>query len=185
MTGRRGMAKVGTVLVMFLLLIGGTQMVFSQEARAEGEFGNVISVNPFGLLLGVANAEYEKVWKPNMSFVGQAVFAFRSSGRWDWTLLGGGVGVKRYLNPTAPEKLWFGGNASVQYVSAEYRGDSDSSLFFGLAGLVGYKWIFGERFTVEPSLGLLISIGSLSIEGESIPISGVGGALGISLGYAF
>jgi len=185
MTGRKGMAKVGTVLVMLLLLIGGTQVVFSREARAEGEFGNVISVNPFGLLLGVANAEYEKVWKPNMSFVGQAVFAFRSSGRWDWTLLGGGVGAKRYLNPTAPEKLWLGGNASVQYVSAEYRGDSDSSLFFGLAGLVGYKWIFGERFTVEPSLGLLISIGSLSIEGESIPISGVGGTLGISLGYAF
>lgn len=185
MTGRRGMAKVGTVLVMFLLLIGGTQMVFSQEARAEGEFGNVISVNPFGLLLGVANVEYEKVWKPNMSFVGQVVFASESSGRWDWTLLGGGVGVKRYLNTTAPEKFWFGGNASVNYVSAEYRRDSDSSFFLGLAGLVGYKWIFGERFTVEPSFGLLISIGSLSIEGESIPISGLGGALGISLGYAF
>lgn len=36
MRGKRGMAKVGVILVIFLLLIGGTQMVSSQEARAEG-----------------------------------------------------------------------------------------------------------------------------------------------------
>jgi len=184
MSGKRGMAKAGAILVMFILLIGGTQMVSSQEARAEGEFGSVISVNPIGLLLGVANVEYEKVWKPNMSLVGQGLFAFRSSGHWKWSIFGGGVGIKRYLNPTAPEKLWFGGNASLQYVSAEYWGDKDSSIFFGLTGLAGYKWIFGQ-FTVEPSIGLLMSIGSLSIAGQSIPISGVGGALGLSLGYAF
>ena len=160
-------------------------MVSSQEARAEGEFGSVISVNPIGLLLGVANAEYEKVWKPNLSLVGQALFAFSSSGGWSWTLLGGGVGVKRYLNPSAPEKLWFGGNASIQYVSAKYGGERDSSIFFGATGLVGYKWVFGEGFTVEPFVGLGISIGSLSIGGESVPLAGVGPAVGISLGYAF
>jgi hypothetical protein len=184
MRWKRGMAKAGIILVVFLLLTGATQIASPQEARAQAEFGSVISINPFGLLLGVANAEYEKVWKPNMSFVGQAVFASRSSGDWDWMLLGGGVGVKRYLNSTAPEKLWFGGNASLQYVSADYGREEGSSVFLGLAGLVGYKWIFGQ-FTVEPSIGLLMSIGSLSIAGESIPITGVGGTLGISLGYAF
>ena len=54
------MAKAGTMLVIFLLVIGATQVVSSQEARAQEEFGSVISVNPIGLLLGVANAEYEK-----------------------------------------------------------------------------------------------------------------------------
>lgn len=184
MRGKRGMAKAGAMLVIFLLLIGATQMVSSQEARAEEEFGSVISVNPIGLLLGVANAEYEWVWKSNVSLVGQALFVFRRSGDWRWTLFGGGVGGKRYLNPTSPEKLWFGGNASLQYVSAEYWGDKDSGIFFGLTGLAGYKWIFGQ-FTVEPALGLTIAIGSLSILGESIPLAGVGPAVGVSLGYAF
>jgi|GEM_PF-3193221 len=185
MTGKRAMAKVGTVLMMFLLLIGGTQMVFSQEARAEGEFGSVISVNPMGLFLGGSFAEYEKVWKPNMSFVGQAHLSFRDSGRWESTVLGAGVGIKRYLNLSAPERLWFGGSASLEYHSAEYRGDEESSIFFGLRGAVGYKWIFGERFTVEPALVLAILIGSLSIEGRSYPWEGINGEVGVGVGYAF
>jgi len=51
--------------------------------------------------------------------------------------------------------------------------------------LAGGKWIFGEGFTVEPSVGLGISIGSLSILGESVPLTGVGAAVGFNLGYAF
>ncbi|TET43643.1 hypothetical protein E3J59_06055 [Candidatus Aerophobetes bacterium] len=184
MRKKRGMAKAGAILVIFLLLTGTTQIVCSQEARAEKGFGSVISVNPFGLLFGIANAEYEKVWKPNMSLIGQGLFSFRSSGNWKWSIFGGGVGIKRYLNPTAPEKLWFGGNVNLQYVSAEYWGGKDSSIFLGLTGLAGYKWIFGQ-FTVEPSVGLGISIGSLSIGGESVPLAGVGPAVGFNLGYAF
>ncbi len=184
MREKRGMAKAGAILVIFLLLIGATQILSAQEARAEEGFGSVISVNPFGLLFGIANAEYEKVWKPNMSLVGQALFSFGSSGRWEWSTFGGGVGIKRYLNPSAPEKLWFGGNASLQYISAEYWGDRGSGVFFGLMGLAGYKWIFGQ-FTVEPSFGLLISIGSLSIGGRSYPGAGMGAGVGLGLGYAF
>ncbi len=184
MRGKRRMAKAGAILVIFILLTGGIQIVSAQEARAEGEFGSVISANPIGLLFGIANAQYEKVWKSNMSLIGQALFGFRTSGRWRWSIFGGGVGIKRYLHPTAPGELWFGGNASLQYVSAEYWGDKDSSIFLGLTGLAGYKWIFGQ-FTVEPSLGLGISIGSLSIRGKSVPFAGLGAAVGFNLGYAF
>lgn len=185
MRGKRRVAKAAAILVMFLLLIGSAQMVFSEEARAEGEFGNVISVNPMGLFLGGSFAEYERVWKSNMSFVWQAHLSFRDSGRWESTVLGAAGGINRYLNPSAPERLWFGGRWSLEYHSAERGGDEDSSIFVGLRGAAGYKWIFGERFTVEPALVLAILIGSLSIEGRSYPWEGINGEVSLSVGYTF
>ena len=194
MRAKGAMAKAGTIMAIFLLLTAATQMISGQEGRAQSEFVSIISGNPIALPFSILEAEYEKVWTPNMSLVGRVAFASQTRERY-WgdcrsARFGGSVGIKRYLTPTAPEKSWYEVNVGLQYVSVECSGRyvgsvSSRGILFGITGVVGYKWVFG-RLTVEPTLGMSIS-SSLYVQrvGETFTIKGLGSGIGVRLGYIF
>jgi len=174
--------KLKMILIGFLFLI-----ISPKDGLSEGspDFKRVVSVNPLGLVLGVGNVSYEWVIKPDFSGVGNLSFSFAKSGGWNWSAFGGGGGVKKYLKPEAPQGLWYGGEGGLLIYSAEYLGIRSSSTFISLGGLVGYKWIVKEGFTIEPQGGLYLSLGSLEILGEGMPLGAISPGIGLNIGYAF
>jgi len=170
------MKKKGICLVLAMMLILG---VVGTTALAKNRPGSVVSTNVIGLAQGVINLEYEKVLNPGMSlYVSPRL------------LIGGGLtgfgmiaGIKKYLNSTAPEGLWFGGHGNFAYVSA---GTIVSATGFGGGANAGYKYFLTDNFIIEGSLGLAYIYMSASVLGYTYAAGGTFGVTGsIGVGYAF
>lgn len=187
----------GFVIGLFFVVVNVSNG-FSEEAV---DFKRVVSVNPVGLVYGIANVGYEWVITPDFAGVGNLLYTSAKFGDWQWSAFGIGGGIKKYAKPTAPEGFWYGGQGGVLIFSAKYKyttvewedlrytyreeTEEGSSTFFALAGLGGYKWIFGEGFVIEPQGGLALIMGRLELLGENIPISTIGACFGVNIGYAF
>lgn len=131
---------------------------------------NVISVDFLALTQGMINAQYEKAFKPDISWT--LGVSFPSSGG-----VGGTVGIRKYIKSTAPEGFWFGGSGGIATVSVS----GVSATGFIIAGNLGYKLILGERFAIEPYLrtGYMLS----SIAGYQVDSFNV--LYGLNIGYVF
>jgi hypothetical protein len=170
------MKKKWISLALIIMLILG---MAGSTAVAEERPANVVSTNVLSLLEGVINVEYEKVFNPGMSLyasprvlIGGALTGF-----------GMIVGIKKYLNPTAPEGLWFGGHGNFAYVSA---GTIVSATGFGGGANAGYKYFLTDNFIIEGSLGLAYIYMSASVSGYTYAAGRTFGVTGrIGIGYAF
>ena len=134
---------------------------------------NVISVDPLAFTQGMINAQYEKAFKPDVSWI--LGINFPSSGV--AAGLGGAIGIRKYTKSIAPEGFWFGGSGGMATVSIS----GVSTRAFMLVGSVGYKLILGEKFTVEPYLGtryMMSSIAGGQVDSFSI-------LYGLNIGYVF
>ena len=168
---RKGIC-LGFAMMLIVGMVGST-------ALAEERPATVVSTNALSVLGGVINVQYERVLSPGMSFYASPRL-----------LIGGGLtglgmiaGIKKYLNPTAPEGLWFGGHGDFAYVSA---GTIASGTGLGGGADVGYKYFLTENFTIEGSLGLAYMYMSVSVLGYSWGAGGTFGVTGsIGVGYAF
>lgn len=136
---------------------------------------NVISVDLLALTQEMINAQYERAFKPNVSWI--LGVSFPSSGEaTDW---GGTVGIRKYIKSTAPEGFWFGGSGGIATISVS----EGSTRGFILVGSLGYKLILGERFTVEPYLGTGYMISST--DGDEDEVGGFNVLYGLNIGYVF
>jgi len=170
------MKKKGICLVLVMMLILG---VVGSTALAANRPNSVVSTNVLSLVQGTINLEYERVLSPGMSFYASPRLLIRSG------LTGFGMiaGIKKYLNPTAPEGLWFGGHGNFAYVSA---GTIVSATGFGGGGNAGYKYFLTDNFIIEGSLGLAYIYMSASVSGYTYAAGGTLGVTGsIGVGYAF
>ena len=192
---RKGrMIKIFVILGVVLLLGVSANTCFSQEVEKK-ELTQVISVNPLALVYGTANISYEKALKPNLGVEGEVVFASQKMADWEWTAFGVTITAKKYTESSAPLKFWYGGGIGILPISAKYtyfdwtewktKTETASGTFLSLSGSAGYRWLIGEKFTIEGSLGISYYAGSLTIAGEKLPFGGITPTIGLSLGYAF
>lgn len=140
---------------------------------------NVVSINPLGFIVGVADVEWERVLRDDLAVAGSILYA---GDDW-WSIFGIGAGVKRYHRALAPEGFWYGGTFSILHASWEVpvwpRPRRESIVGFSIGGGIGYKWIFENNMTIEPSASL-----SFFSAGEA-DIAGVVPGLGLRVGFAF
>jgi len=191
---RGKMIRIFVISGIILSLGLGANVAFSQEVEKK-EITQVVSVNPLGLIYGTGNIAYEKALKPDLGVEGEVLLASQKMADWEWKAFGVAVTAKKYTEPTAPLKFWYGGGIGILPISAKYtyfdwtegktKTETASSIFFSLSGNAGYKWLLGESFTVEGSLGIGYYMGSLTVAGETLPFGGLVPGIGLSLGYAF
>ena len=109
----------------------------------------VVSANPFGLIFGWFNAEYERrltpatTWGVSGSMLDVDDFEYRN-----------GTALLRYYPQGAALKGFFlGGRTGVYHVSNEDGTGDDSATFFGAGFEIGYTWLMGPRQRVGVSIG--------------------------------
>ena len=164
------MKKKGIYLVLVMMLILG--ILGSTTLAQESVFNGGLSLLlPGDGTIMYLDGGYERVLNSGLALHGEAGLGLQSGA----TILRGLLGVKKYLNPTAPEGLWVGGFGSLNYWSDTIPGWSWSGTFFGFGAQGGYKRFFGPNLSVEPFARVGFYTG------------GVGLALifGAGVGYAF
>lgn len=137
-----------------------------------------VTANPLDLLVGALNGAYEKSLGNYNSFL-------VSGSYYSWTLLsdkitgiGGGVGYRHYLGDEEFNGFFGQGSAGVVFASAL----GVSTTAFDVGGLAGYKWIFGEGFTLEAGAGASFVLGTL----KGYPgFGGFSPTIMLSLGYSW
>lgn len=165
------MKKLLVVLITLLLIVLFTNVTMAAQEQT-------VTVNPFGLLLGTLNAQYERPIGNEASLLVNGSFL-------SWELLddritgiGVGAGYRKYLGDDDFKGLFGQGVASVNFVSAP----DISATAFSIEGLAGFKWIYDQGFTVEAGGGARMMFGKL--EGYS-GFGGFSPILALSLGYTW
>jgi hypothetical protein len=130
------------------ILVLGFATASAEPARAQEPIPNyqqVISANPFGLLLEFFNAEYERALGES-STGGFGGSTFSSSGE---HYVNADVFYRYYPGEGAFRGWAFGGKAGITHVS-------DSGTYFGFGFDVNHSWLMGrkENFYVGVGFGL-------------------------------
>ena len=179
------------VLGISLLACAGTAAAqdTSDWGRNRDDYSHTITVNPFQLLFGVLNAEYEHAFTSNMSFyIGPTIWAWNGlysrSGE-NVRGFGGNVGVRFFLIGRAPEGLWLAPDFGLYAVHAFNSSASTTGLGYSISGLVGYTFLFGA-FDLSLGIGLeylsdlLNSDSGVAFGGRELRVTGR-----TSIGFAF
>ena len=136
------------VLVMMLILVmmGSTALAAN---RPQTVFSGGLSIWYWpgeGSITSI-DVAYEKTLNAGFALHGKGSLGLESG----VTILGGLVGVKKYLRPTAPQGLWIGGFASLSNFSAPLGGGLRiSANVFGFGAEGGYRYFFTPNLSVEP-----------------------------------
>ena len=113
-----------------------------QAATDDYRYDQVISLNPFGILLELFNAEYERVVSPSSTAgVGGSYFSTDTD-----DYLNADVFYRFYVGPQPLEGWAFGAKAGITRVA-------DSGTFFGVGFDVNRSWMLGERENFYVGLG--------------------------------
>ncbi len=169
------MKKKGICLVLAMMLILGVVGSTGLAAnRPQSVFSGGLSVWYWpgeGSITSI-DIGYEKTLNAGFALHGKGSLGLESG----VTILGGLVGVKKYLGPTAPEGLWIGGFASMTDFSAPLGGGLRiSANVFGFGAEGGYRYFFTPNLSVEP----FAQAGYYTAE------VGFAFTLGVNLGYTF
>jgi hypothetical protein len=109
-----------------------------------------VSANPFGLVFGWFNAEYERkltpaaTWGVSGSMFDFDLFEYRNANAL----------VRYYPQGAALKGFFLGGRAGVYHVAHDDDGvDDDEATFFGAGFELGYTWLMGRNQRIGLSLG--------------------------------
>src|SRR5688500_4077516 len=103
----------------------------------------VVSANPFGLLAGWFNAEYERRLTPLMTWgVSGSMFDFD-----DFEYRSGSVLIRFYPQERALERFFLGLRGGVIHVGNDGVADpaEDDATFGSIGFELGYTWLLGQR----------------------------------------
>ncbi len=169
------MKKKGICLVLVMMLILGVMGSTALAAnRPQSVFSGGLSIWywPGDGSITYIDLGYEKALNAGLSLHAKGSMGLESG----VTILGGLVGVKKYLAPTAPEGLWIGGFASVSNFSAPFGGGLRiSENVFGFGAEAGYRYSFTPNLSIEP----FIQVGYYTAE------VGFASTFGANVGYSF
>lgn len=102
-----------------------------------------ISVNPVGLAFGLFNVSYEKALTNNQSISISGLYF--NDNTFDITGIGAEAGYNYYFSSEVIRGFHIGGNAGALFLSD--ANSSDTVLTLGANA--GYKWVFGEHFSLD------------------------------------
>lgn len=144
------MKKKGICLVLAMMLILGVVGSTGLAAnRPQSVFSGGLSVWYWpgeGSITSI-DVGYEKTLNAGLALHGKGSLGLESG----VTILGGLVGVKKYLGSTAPEGLWIGCFASLSNWSVPLGwGLMISENLFGFGAEGGYRYFFTPNLSVEP-----------------------------------
>ncbi len=163
------MKKLLVVLVSLLLVVLFTNVAFAAE--------QTVTVNPFGLMFGIINGQYEKpLGNQDSLLVSGSFYSFKVLDL-SYTGFGIGGGYRKYFDEDF-EGFFGQGTAEIAFAKAA----DISGTAFGFTGLAGYKWVFSKGFTTEAGIGAGYT--SSNIEGYNA-WGGFGLALRLALGYTW
>jgi hypothetical protein len=174
-------------LIIILLMIASIS--YSQSTATKAVTGN-----PIGLAYGLFNAQYEFALNQKNSvavranFVGYSIGGYANSafgfgGSYRWYVMDSKTIVGWWAQPSADILFWTSEWTAFQPTSLNPNAQvnkQDNTVFFGLGGDGGYKWIW-DHFALDVSLGARVYIGKIS----GLRFGGVGPQLGVNLGYAW
>ena len=150
---------------------------------------NSVSVNPFGLLVGMVSLEYQHAVSDGFAISMRG--SYWSVGIQDWRVrwTGGGVGLRRYWGERAPQGGYLALNLDVGTLEATFTdemGLKDSvSVFNAMPNvMLGYSWFVG-RFHMDAGFGMSYLTGRVVVMGESFPYNGLIPSLGFNMGFGF
>ena len=130
-----------------------TQSAYAQGALpAPVPHQQIVSANPFGLLIGWFNAEYERRLTTTTTWgLSGSTFDFFD----EFEYRTGSAFVRFYPQGRALDRFFLGLRAGVHHVSNERPADEvDSDATFAGVGFdLGYTWLLGARERVGISIG--------------------------------
>ncbi|MEZ5038532.1 MAG: DUF3575 domain-containing protein [Saprospiraceae bacterium] len=153
------------------LTIASFLMLFFLTNNLIGQ--NVIKVNPIGLAFGSLNGGYETFLNDKSSLYLKANFYSRGIVGVRYTGFGVGGEYRFYLsNNERPKGLYAGPVANIGFIGTNVDGVGNYTLIT-LGGVIGYQWVFSEKFTVEVNIGPVYGIatgdfGDTDIFGDGI-----------------
>jgi len=114
---------------------------------------NLVSVNPFLIMFGWLNAEFERRISPNSTLGVSGSYLSLNDG--DETYAGGQFFYRFYPQNDAPAGFFFGGGLGFNNVTVEeeFTDTEESGSFFNFGITVGYTWLLGDNRGFAVSLG--------------------------------
>ncbi len=154
-------------LLMCLLLVFGQKAVFSGTLKKSSSLFSLPSkfvsftYHSVGTVNGnvyYINTAYQSLLGPSLYVTKQLIFGQGESyERSKDSIIGLGIGLRRYTGSSSPARLWYGGSVSIVNVSnieALAWPGSVTGLSGLLMGNIGCTWFFKERWAMEILLGL-------------------------------
>jgi hypothetical protein len=150
----------------------------AQDPGAASGYGNVISANPFGLVLLLFNAEYERAATATSTFgLGGSYISNEDDAGVDEEYLNADVFWRFYPGARLYDGWAFGAKAGVTRIP-------DEGTFFGFGFDVNRSWLLGanDNFYVGLGFGLkrLVGTGDRDLELDVIPTLRI-----VNVGIAF
>lgn len=133
------------------LSIASFLMLFFMASNLNAQ--NVVKVNPIGLAFGSLNGGYETFLTDKTSLYLKANFYSRGLVGIRYTGFGVGGEYRFYLDSNdRPKGLYAGPIASVGFIGSNSDIINNYTLIT-IGGVIGYQWVFSEKFTVEVNIG--------------------------------
>ena len=169
----------------FMLLLATTFFAATLNINAASyttSKGAVISVDPVDLINGRLNATYEKKLSPSNSLTINGSYWMYNS---YLNAFGVGASYRWYLDPFEEGKkamngLSVGPRLDFYYWSYDYLGFDHSWSTLAIGAEVNYKWVFSDKWSVEPTIKFAIPI--LKEKGYDYYTNY---GFGVNIGYCF
>lgn len=114
---------------------------------------NVVKVNPIGLAFGSLNGGYETFLTDKTSLYLKGNFYSRGLIGIRYTGFGVGAEYRFYLSDNdRPKGLYAGPIANIGFIGTN-SDLIDNYTLITIGGVIGYQWVFSEKFTVEVNIG--------------------------------
>lgn len=152
---------------------------------------STITVNPVGLLFGIASLEYETdlARLGNQTTLGvKGLFWGVKTNDLDLRLSGFGAGVRYYVDGATHDGFYVGGYGTYGVGSGKYLGTETTVSVFGLSGVGGYKWVFGSGLVLDVGAEFSFPVKTTVTKGNGKPedfANVMGAGVNIGIGFAF
>jgi hypothetical protein len=173
------MMRWAVVCACVVCMVVGTAAGAQAQQEPPPQYQQVISANPFGLLLQLFNAEYERV-------IGQSTTAGAGGSYYapsDDRYLNADVFYRYYPQGRALEGWAFGVKAGVTTVrDYDFFGETSENTLFGFGFDVNHSWLLGanENFYVGVGFGLKRLLGAEEGQLDYLPTFRI-----VNIGFAF
>ena len=139
---------VRTSLILIALLYTSAPALGQTADPPPPAHEQIVSANPFGLIFGWFNVEYERVFTPAATWgVSGSMFDWD-----DFEYRNANLLARYYPQENAPEGVFLGGRMGVYHVASDDAADRDAT-FAGAGFEIGYTWLLGRRERIAISIG--------------------------------